>query len=187
MQITNTRKKQRHMICKFVFSWKQFLSADWLFTVHFAVKFQTIKSRNSYHFMFEFPRVAFSELFLGETVSDIVDLQTIIYHFSRSWVWCMLSKRISGIRLLIVSEMTDNPTAKYVKFWFCVTLSELFFRWGNRQHFPSGNDNLTFLSKLSLLYAFQVNFRHWFVYRERNNREPNGEVYKILVSCEPVD
>ena len=51
--------------------------------------------------------------------------------------------------------MTENPTAKYLKFWFCVTFSALFF---NQRHFRSGNDNLTFLSKLSLLYAFQANF-----------------------------
>ena len=50
--------------------------------------------------------------------------------------------------------MTENPAAKYIKFWFCVTFSALFF---NRRHFRSGNDNLTFLSKLSLLYAFQAN------------------------------
>ena len=35
-----------------------------------------------------------------------------------------------------------------------MTLSALFF---NRRHFRSSNDNLTFLSKLSLLYAFQAN------------------------------
>ena len=50
--------------------------------------------------------------------------------------------------------MTENPTAKYIKFWFCVTFSALFF---NRRHFRSGNDNLTYRSKLSLLYAFQAN------------------------------
>ena len=50
--------------------------------------------------------------------------------------------------------MTENPTAKYIKFWFCVTFSALFF---NRRHFRSGNDNLTHRSKLSLLYAFQAN------------------------------
>ena len=50
--------------------------------------------------------------------------------------------------------MTENPTAKYIKCWFCVTFSALFF---NRRHFRSSNDNLTFLSKLSLLYAFQAN------------------------------
>ena len=50
--------------------------------------------------------------------------------------------------------MTENPTAKYIKCWFCVTFSALFFNW---RHFRSGNDNLTFLSKLSLLYAFQAN------------------------------
>jgi len=43
------------------------------------------------------------------------------------------------------------------------------------------NENLTFLSKLSLLYAFQAHFKHWFVYRERNDRQPNGEVCKMLV------
>ena len=35
-----------------------------------------------------------------------------------------------------------------------MTFSALFF---NQRHFRSGNDNLTFLSKLSLLYAFQAN------------------------------
>ena len=38
----------------------------------------------------------------------------------------MLSKGISSISLFIVSEMTENPAAKYEKFWFCVTVSELF-------------------------------------------------------------
>ena len=50
--------------------------------------------------------------------------------------------------------MTENPTANYIKFWFCVTFSALFF---NQRHFRSGNDNLIFLSKLSLLYVFQAN------------------------------
>ena len=50
--------------------------------------------------------------------------------------------------------MTEKQTAKCVKFWFCVKFSALFF---NRRQFRSGNDNLTFLSKLSLLYAFQAN------------------------------
>ena len=50
--------------------------------------------------------------------------------------------------------MTENPTANYIKFWFCMTFLALFF---NRRHFRSGNDNLTFLLKLSLLYAFQAN------------------------------
>ena len=35
-----------------------------------------------------------------------------------------------------------------------MALSALFF---NQRHFRSSNDNLTFLSKLSLLYAFQAN------------------------------
>ena len=34
----------------------------------------------------------------------------------------MLSKRISSIGLFIMSEMTENPTMKNVKFWFCATL-----------------------------------------------------------------
>ena len=50
--------------------------------------------------------------------------------------------------------MTENPTANYIKFWFCVTFSVLFF---NRGHFRSDNGNLTFLSKLSLSYAVQAN------------------------------
>ena len=67
----------------------------------------------------------------------------------------MLSKRISRFSKFVFSEMKENPTAKYIKFWFCVTFSAMFF---NRRHFRSGNDNLTYLSKLSLLYAFQANF-----------------------------
>ena len=34
----------------------------------------------------------------------------------------MLSKRISSIGMFIVSEMTENPTAKYKKFWFRASL-----------------------------------------------------------------
>ena len=33
----------------------------------------------------------------------------------------MLSKHISSITLFIVSEMTENPTAKYANFWCRVT------------------------------------------------------------------
>ena len=33
----------------------------------------------------------------------------------------MLSKRISSISLFIMGEMTENRTAKYVKFWFRAT------------------------------------------------------------------
>ena len=74
---------------------------------------------------FEFPRVAWHDLscFLGKTISDnFVLLPVIFKHFSRSSVCCMLSKWISSIGLLIVSEVTENPTAKFVKFFFCVTL-----------------------------------------------------------------
>ena len=38
-----------------------------------------------------------SKLFLDETIGNTVDLQTIIYHFSRSWVSCILSNQISSI------------------------------------------------------------------------------------------
>ena len=94
-----------------------------------------------------------SELVFGEAIGDTADLQTIIYHFDFEFFW-MLSKRISSLSQFVVSEMKENPTAKYIKFWFFVTFSALFF---NRRHFRSGNDNLTYLSKLSLLYAFQAN------------------------------
>ena len=94
-----------------------------------------------------------SELFFGETIGDTADLQTIIYHFSRFWVCCMLSKWISSFSFFLVSEMKENPMTRYIKFWFCMTFSALFFRRDNRRHFRSGNDNLTFLSKLSLWYA----------------------------------
>ena len=33
----------------------------------------------------------------------------------------MHARRISNIGLFIVSEMTENPTVKYVKFWFRAT------------------------------------------------------------------
>ena len=106
-------------------SWKQFLSADWLFTVNFAVNFQskaeqplcfliTFLSRSCLFSYVSIPTccVALSELFSGETIGNNGDLQTLLDHVSRSWVFCMLSKRISRISLSIVSEMTENPTAK---------------------------------------------------------------------------
>ena len=34
----------------------------------------------------------------------------------------MLHQRISSIGLFIISEMRENPTVKYVKYWFHVTL-----------------------------------------------------------------
>ena len=34
----------------------------------------------------------------------------------------MLSKRIPSIGMFIVSEMTENPTAKYENFWFRASL-----------------------------------------------------------------
>ena len=42
----------------------------------------------------------------------------------------MLSKRISSIGMFIVSEMTENPTTKYVKYWFRATLLINFGRSG---------------------------------------------------------
>ena len=78
--------------------------------------------------------------------------------------------------------MTENPTAKYIKFWFCVTLSALF----NRRHFRSGNDNLLFWSKLSLLYAFQANSSIGMFIVSEMTENPTAK-YEILVSCEPVD
>ena len=59
-----------------------------------------------------------------------------------------------------------------------MTLSELFFR---------RDDRAIDQWKFSLLHAFHANFKHWFVYRERNDREPNGAVYEIVVLCDPVD
>jgi len=116
-------------------SWKQFLSADWLFTVNFAVNFQskaeqplcfliTFLSRSCLFSYVSIPTccVSLSELFSGETICNNGDLQKIIDLVSRSWVFCMLSKRISRFSLSIVSEMTENPTAKFVKFWFRATL-----------------------------------------------------------------
>ena len=79
---------------------KQFLSADWFFTVYFAVDFQT-KAKKPLCFLitflspsclvcyFRIPSLTLSESFFGET---------------------------------IISKMTENPTAKYIKFWFCATL-----------------------------------------------------------------
>ena len=34
----------------------------------------------------------------------------------------MLHKRISSIGLFIISEMRENPTVKYAKYWFHATL-----------------------------------------------------------------
>ena len=34
----------------------------------------------------------------------------------------MRSKRISSIGMFVVSELTEKPMAKYVKFWFRATL-----------------------------------------------------------------
>ena len=88
----------------------------------------------------------------------------------------------SSIGMFIVSEMTENPTAKYIKCWFCVTFSALFF---NRRHFRSGNDNLTFLSKLSLLYAFQANSSiGMFIVREMTvNPTGNMKNFGFVRAC----
>ena len=86
MKIENARKKQHYTIRKFVCGERQFLSADWLFTVHFAVTFQT-KAKKPLSFlnnflshlrsaMYEFPRVVWCYLgcFLDETISNTFDL-----------------------------------------------------------------------------------------------------------------
>ena len=62
----------------------------------------------------------FRHCFSGEWIGNTLKCQW--YHFCRSWVGCMLSKRISSIGIFIVSEMTENPTAKYEKFWFPASL-----------------------------------------------------------------
>ena len=72
--------------------------------------------------------------------------------------------------------MTENPTAKYIKCWFCVTFSALFF---NRRHFRSGNDNLTFLSKLSLLYAFQANSSIGMFIVSEMTENPTGNMKNV--------
>ena len=115
--------------------WKQFLSVDRLFRVHFSVNLQTkakkpmcflitFRSRSSCYVWIPTCCMTLSELFLGETIGDTVDLQTIIYHFSRNWVFSMLSKQISSLSLFILSKMTENPSAKYVKLVLCDVLGE---------------------------------------------------------------
>ena len=91
-------------------SWKQFVSTDRLFSHSvFRCKFSDL-SPKAIVFSHHFPQSlvlsllclnshllrTLSELFFGETIGDTADLQTIIYHFSRFWVCCMLSKRISS-------------------------------------------------------------------------------------------
>ena len=100
-----------------------------------------------------------SEVFFGEAICDTADLQTIInycylpFQSILSFFACYPSE-FQALVCLSSAKMKENPTAKYIKFWFCVTFSALSF---NRRHLRSGNDNLTYLSKLSLLYAFQAN------------------------------
>ena len=60
----------------------------------------------------------------------------------------------------------------------CVTLSELFL---GETIGLSAKNNLPFQSILFLLHAFQKNFKLYLVSRERNDREPNGEVYEVWV------
>ena len=52
--------------------------------------------------------------------------------------------------------------------------------------FSSGNDNLTFLPKLSLLYAFQANSGIGTFIVSEMTENPTTK-YENLVSCEPVD
>ena len=129
MQIENARKKKQHHTIR-KYGERQFLSADWLFTVTFQIKakkplsfLNTFLSRLR-SAMYEFPSVVWCYLgcFLGETISNTFDLPLKISHFCWSWDCCMLSKWISSIHLFIVSKMTENPTSKYIKFWFHAAL-----------------------------------------------------------------
>ena len=62
----------------------------------------------------------------------------------------MLSKCISSIDLFIVSVMTENSTAKYVKFWFHATL---LINFGGASVIVSGARNLALLQIMPL---FQI-------------------------------
>ena len=68
--------------------------------------------------------VTLSKLLLGETIGDKQQL-TISAELE------FFCKRISSISLSFVSEMTENATAKYVKFWFRATLLINFGRSGS--------------------------------------------------------
>ena len=58
-----------------------------------------------------------SELFFGETIGDTVYLKKIIYHFSRFFVCCMLSKK--NFKLYLVSrERNDRePNDEVYEIW----------------------------------------------------------------------
>ena len=108
-------------------SWKQFLSADWLFTGYCAVNFQ-----NKAEKPLCFPQ------------SLVHGLLCLNSHVLRDVIW--------------------------VVFW-----------WDNRQHCRSANNNLPFQLILSLLQAFQANFKLLLVSRERNDREPNSKVNIVIL------
>ena len=86
-----------------------------------------------------------------------------------------------NFKLKLVSRQRNDrePNGEVYKiFWFCVTLSALFF---NLRHFRSGNDNLLFRSKLSLLYAFQANSNIGMFIVSEITENPTA-TYEILVS-----
>ena len=72
--------------------------------------------------------------------------------------------------------MTENQTAKYIKFWFCVTFSALSFSWDNWRHFRSGN-NISV--EVDFVVCFPSEFKHWYVDRERNDKNPTARCEKF--------
>ena len=72
--------------------------------------------------------------------------------------------------------MTENQTAKYVKFWFCMMFSALSFSWDNRQHFRSGN-NISV--EVDFVVCFLSEFKDWYVDREWNDKNPTARCEKF--------
>ena len=62
----------------------------------------------------------------------------------------MISKNISSISFFIVSKMTENPMAKYVKFWFHATL---LINFGCSSVIVSVACNL---AVLQIMHSFQI-------------------------------
>ena len=135
--------------------------------------------------MFEFPCVAwrYPSCFL---VRQSVYLQKNNLPFQS--ILCLLHAFQKKFKLSLVSrERNDRePNGEVYEVWVLRDIFGILSWVSQSATLWSINDNITFLSKLSWLYAFQANFKHWYVYREWNDREPMGEVWKILVSCEPV-
>ena len=66
----------------------------------------------------------------------------------------MLSKQISSIDMFIMSEMTQNPTTKYVIFWFCATL---LINFGRESVIILGAPNLAVL-QIMQVFRIQCHF-----------------------------